>query len=142
MHVKTGLLLIAWAIAAAASGWRGEVPAQRSYMYVGGQYILNGAGQHVFADQMYVEKLTPAAGVTKPYPIVFIHGQAQTGTVRISEESFSPVPEVNRDAGRIGSTSLTEEKAGPLTFSLKDMHAILSTKPSAAAVPGSLAMGR
>ncbi|KAJ5997767.1 hypothetical protein N7499_005839 [Penicillium canescens] len=80
MHVKTGLLLIAWAIAAAASGWRGEVPAQRSYMYVGGQYILNSAGQHVFADQMYVEKLTPAAGVTKPYPIVFIHGQAQTGT--------------------------------------------------------------
>lgn len=52
-------------------------------MYVGGQYILNSAGQHVFADQMYVEKLTPAAGVTKPYPIVFIHGQAQTGTVRI-----------------------------------------------------------
>ncbi|KAJ5151408.1 uncharacterized protein N7482_010660 [Penicillium canariense] len=81
MHVKTELLLIAWAIAATASrAWRGEVPAQRSYMYVGGQYILNSAGEHVFANQMYVEMLTPAAGVTKPYPIVFIHGQAQTGT--------------------------------------------------------------
>lgn len=90
MHVKTGLLLI-WAIAA-ASGWCAEVPAQRSYMYVGGQYILNSAGQHIFADQMYVEKLTPAAGVTKPYPIVFIHGQAQTGTVCIIEETLLPLP--------------------------------------------------
>lgn len=89
MHLKTGLSLI-WAIAA-ASGWCREVPAQRSYMYVGGQYILNSAGQHVFADQMYVEKLTPAAGITKPYPIVFIHGQAQTGTVRIIEETPSPL---------------------------------------------------
>jgi hypothetical protein len=76
--------LIAWAIAATASrGWCDEVPSKRSYMYVGGQYTLNSAGQHVFTNQMYVEKLTPAAGVTKPYPIIFIHGQAQTGTVRI-----------------------------------------------------------
>ena len=100
MHVKTGLSLTAWAIAATASrGQCGEVPAQRSYMYVGGQYIQNGAGQHVFADQMYVEKLTPAAGVTKPHPIVFIHGQAQTGTVRI-EGRPSPLTvadDVDRD---------------------------------------------
>jgi hypothetical protein len=87
MYVKTGLLLIVWAIVA-VSGWCTEVPAQRSYMYVGGQYILNEAGQHVFTDQMYVEKLTPAAGVTKPHPIVFIHGQAQTGTVRIMKAHF------------------------------------------------------
>ncbi|KAJ5312347.1 hypothetical protein PENANT_c011G11052 [Penicillium antarcticum] len=82
MHVKTGLLLIAWAIVAALgwSGDSGELAAQRSYFYVGGQYIPNGAGEHIFTDQMYVEKLTPAAGVTKPYPVVFIHGQAQTGT--------------------------------------------------------------
>ncbi|KAL4813311.1 Alpha/Beta hydrolase protein [Aspergillus spinulosporus] len=65
MHMKTGLSFIAWAIAAKASlGWCGE----------------DGAGQHVFTNQMYVEKLTPTAGVTKPYPIIFIHGQAQTGT--------------------------------------------------------------
>ena len=101
MQVKTGLLLIAGAIAATASrGQCGEIPAQRSYMYVGGQYIQNGAGQHVFTDQMYVEKLTPAAGVTKPHPIVFIHGQAQTGTVRIDEIALLPFPwrtRVNRD---------------------------------------------
>ncbi|CAI7592518.1 unnamed protein product [Penicillium bialowiezense] len=77
---KSLLLLISCALAATASSSRGEVPAQRSYMYVGGQYILDSAGEHVFADQMYVEKLTPAAGATKPQPIVFIHGQAQTGT--------------------------------------------------------------
>ncbi|CAG8292284.1 unnamed protein product [Penicillium salamii] len=79
MHIKKALTLIAGAVTA-ASCWSNEVPAKRSYMYVGGQYMLNSAGQHVFTDQMYVEKLTPAEGATKPHPIVFIHGQAQTGT--------------------------------------------------------------
>lgn len=113
-------------------------------MYVGGQYIQNSAGEHVFADQMYVEKLTPAAGVTKPHPIVFIHGQAQTGTVCINDGPFPLLvaDQIDHDLVRIGSTSLMEGKAGPLTFSLKDMHAISSTRPSAAAVPGSLVMGR
>lgn len=92
MHLKIGLLLIGAIVA--ASGWCSEVPAQRSYMYVGGQYILNSAGQHVFADQMYVEKLTPVAGVTKPYPIVFIHGQAQTGTVSIIEVTASFISQI------------------------------------------------
>jgi 4-amino-4-deoxy-L-arabinose transferase-like glycosyltransferase len=83
-HMKTGSSLIAWAIAAGASlAWCAEVPAQRSYVYVGGQYTQDSAGQHVFTNQMYVEKLMPTTGVTKPYPIVFIHGQAQTGTVCI-----------------------------------------------------------
>ncbi|KAL3435064.1 Alpha/Beta hydrolase protein [Aspergillus tetrazonus] len=81
MAAKTGLSLIAWAIAAGASlAWCAEVPAQRSYLYVGGQYTQDSAGQHVFTNQIYVEKLTPTTGVTKSYPIVFIHGQAQTGT--------------------------------------------------------------
>jgi hypothetical protein len=83
MHFKIAFLTITAVIAAV--GWCDEVPAQRSYLYVGGQYILNSAGEHVFADQMYVEKLTPTAGVTKPHPILFIHGQAQTGTVCIIE---------------------------------------------------------
>lgn len=51
----------------------------RSYFYVGGEYINTAAG-HVLQNQMYVEKLTPSAGSTKPYPIVFIHGGGQTGT--------------------------------------------------------------
>ncbi|CZR51671.1 related to fusarubin cluster-esterase [Phialocephala subalpina] len=52
----------------------------RNYFYVGGQYIYDGKGGHVVQDQMYVEELTPAAGCTKPYPLVFIHGIGQTGT--------------------------------------------------------------
>ena len=92
MHVKTAFSLIAGAIAATAPALCAEVPAQREYMYVGGQYTLNSVGQHVFANQMYVEKLTPAAGATKPHPIVFIHGQAQTGTVRIKRWPWSSSP--------------------------------------------------
>jgi hypothetical protein len=30
---------------------------------------------------MYIEQLQPSHGPCKPYPAVFIHGQAQTGTV-------------------------------------------------------------
>lgn len=56
---------------------------QRSYFYVGGEYVKTAGGQHVFENQMYVERLLPA-DVTKPYPIIFIHGGAQTGTVRHS----------------------------------------------------------
>lgn len=58
-----------------------EVPYIRSYFYVGGGYVDDGSGGHIFRDQMYVEKLLPTFGVTQETPIVLIHGQAQTGTV-------------------------------------------------------------
>ncbi|CRG89144.1 hypothetical protein PISL3812_06180 [Talaromyces islandicus] len=57
-----------------------EEPYKRSYDYFGGKYVDDGTGQHVFTDQMYVERLTPVGVSLKPHPIVFIHGQAQTGT--------------------------------------------------------------
>ncbi|KAF4814867.1 putative secreted lipase [Colletotrichum tropicale] len=57
-----------------------EVPYIRSYFYVGGGYVDDGSGGHIFRDQMYVEKLLPTFGVTQETPIVLIHGQAQTGT--------------------------------------------------------------
>ncbi|KAF4467612.1 fusarubin cluster-esterase [Fusarium albosuccineum] len=57
-----------------------EVPYTRSYFYTGGQYVDDGSGGHIFRDQMYVEKLVPSSGTTQHVPIVFIHGQAQTGT--------------------------------------------------------------
>lgn len=56
---------------------------ERSYFYVGGNYSLNSDGEHIFTDQMYVEKLVPAGGVSREYPIVFVHGNGQTGTVCI-----------------------------------------------------------
>ena len=58
-----------------------EVPHSREFFYVGGHYTDDGAGGHVFSGQMYVERLQPAHGIGQRYPIVFMHGQAQTGTV-------------------------------------------------------------
>lgn len=36
------------------------VASDRTYLYVGGKYTTNDDGEHIFTDQMYVEKLTPA----------------------------------------------------------------------------------
>jgi hypothetical protein len=60
-------------------GISGEVAAVREYFYVGGSYVNTSSG-HLFSNQMYVERLTPLRPC-QPYPLVFIHGQAQTGTV-------------------------------------------------------------
>lgn len=61
-----------------------DVPHFRTYFYVGGSYIEDASGQHYLHQQMYVEKLVPLAGVTQPYPIVFIHGWLQTATVGVA----------------------------------------------------------
>lgn len=52
--------------------------AEHGYFFVGGQYVESG-GKRLMAGQMYVEYLTPR-NLTHPYPIVMIHGTAQTGT--------------------------------------------------------------
>lgn len=59
-----------------------ELPYIRDYFYTGGRYVDDGTrtGQHIFVDQIYVERLSPVNGTSKQYPIIFIHGQAQTGT--------------------------------------------------------------
>jgi hypothetical protein len=72
-------LAIAFSLLAAAV----ETPHRRTYLYVGGNYTLNNDGEHIFTNQMYVERLTPVDGPTKQYPIVFIHGADQTATVRL-----------------------------------------------------------
>ena len=46
--------------------------------------MKDGTGMHFFKDQMYVEQLVPPGGITQKEPIVFIHGQAQTGTVSVA----------------------------------------------------------
>lgn len=51
---------------------------RRTYLYVGQTYTPQG-NSTIAADQMYVERLTPAE-VTQPLPILFIHGQGMTGT--------------------------------------------------------------
>ena len=52
--------------------------AEQGYFFVGGQY-MESQGKRFMAGQMYVEYLTPR-NVTRPYPIIMIHGTAQTGT--------------------------------------------------------------
>lgn len=52
--------------------------AQRGFFYVGGHYAGAGASE-VMTGQMYVEFLRPAR-VTRKYPLVLLHGAAQTAT--------------------------------------------------------------
>lgn len=64
----------------------------RDYFYAGGSYTDDGtgAGTHVFQGQMYVERLTRLKGANHTYPLVFIHGAGQSGTVssRVSKSAF------------------------------------------------------
>lgn len=59
-----------------------EAPHTRRVLYVGGEYTSDGSGGHIFHNQMYVEHLTPVNTDLQTAPIVMIHGQGQTGTVR------------------------------------------------------------
>lgn len=69
------------ASAALAQGAPVTIPtsvAERGFFFVGGEYV-GEAGKQVMRGQMYVEALKPRT-VTKAYPIVLIHGAAQTAT--------------------------------------------------------------
>jgi hypothetical protein len=47
-----------------------ESAYQRDFFYIGGGYVDSGIpGQQMWTDQLYVEKLTPARKVNKPYPM-------------------------------------------------------------------------
>src|SRR5580704_17248324 len=52
--------------------------AYRGYFYVGGKYV-GPPGQEIMQGQVYVEVLAPK-DVKRPYPLVLIHGAAQTAT--------------------------------------------------------------
>ena len=52
--------------------------AQRGYFYVGGKYV-GQTGNEIMDGQVYVEVLAPK-DVKRPYPLVLIHGAAQTAT--------------------------------------------------------------
>ena len=77
------LIATSFATLAAAAG---EAQHVREYFYVGGEYITTSSGS-LYQNQMYVEKLTPPK-VSQKYPIVFLHGGAQTGTVSCFIHSF------------------------------------------------------
>jgi len=52
--------------------------SQRGYFYVGGKYV-GEAGKEIMQGQAYAEVLAPK-DVRRPYPLVLIHGAAQTAT--------------------------------------------------------------
>ena len=52
--------------------------AKRGFFYVGGHYV-GEAGKHIMQGQIYVEVLAPKEQ-RRPYPLVLIHGAAQTAT--------------------------------------------------------------
>jgi len=86
MHVPTELWLASLLLfrSHAAAYSTKEVAAIRDYFYVGGGYINDGAGGHIFHNQLYVEKLR-TNHPQHPFPLVFIHGQAQIGTVSFAQ---------------------------------------------------------
>ncbi|PNS21587.1 hypothetical protein CAC42_946 [Sphaceloma murrayae] len=60
-----------------------EVPSVRTFSYVGGEYADDGSGtgERIFRNQLYVERIAPFHHTSpKPNPVIFIHGQGQTGT--------------------------------------------------------------
>src|SRR5712671_2513260 len=82
--------LVLPAIAAAPAPARAEPPklpvpavdqsavAQRGYFYVGGKYV-GEPGKEIMQGQIYVE-VVASKDVKRPYPLVLIHGAAQTAT--------------------------------------------------------------
>jgi hypothetical protein len=59
-----------------------ETPYSRDFFYIGGHYQFNQAlNSSILVDQMYVEKLTPHGGASKPYPIVLFTAGVPSGAV-------------------------------------------------------------
>jgi hypothetical protein len=86
-RIFCGALLPALACAAAVRAEPPKLPvpavdqsavAQRGYFYVGGKYV-GEPGKEIMQGQIYVEVLAPK-DVRRPYPLVLIHGAAQTAT--------------------------------------------------------------
>lgn len=82
MPWNTSLSSALWLILTVATNpsWAAEALHRREFFFVGGEYVNTTAGT-VRQNQMYVEKLSPAAAITQPYPLILVHGGGQDGTV-------------------------------------------------------------
>ena len=80
LRIVCALLLLGIAAPAAMAEVRLPVSAvgQRGYFYVGGKYV-GEPGKEIMQGQIYVEVLAPKTQ-RRPYPLVLIHGAAQTAT--------------------------------------------------------------
>ena len=68
-----------------------QLAVHRDYFYVGGEYVTMASGEGLMKNQMYVEKLS-ATGYesTQPYPLVLIHGKANTGITWLNTPDGRP----------------------------------------------------
>lgn len=79
--IFSGALFTCLALSGVQAGNRFIPPLHyRDYFYIGGGYVSDGAGGHIFQDQMYVEHLVPEQRAKGKYPLVLIHGKAMTGS--------------------------------------------------------------
>ena len=56
----------------------------RRVFYVGGDYNMTDSGS-VLQNQIYIEQLTPAAGKTKPHPLIMLHDGDSSGLVWLNK---------------------------------------------------------
>ena len=77
-QLKSSLAALTLGLAAACATTQDSDPPRQGYFFVGGRYVETDKGP-LMARQMYVEYYLPAVQ-TRPYPLVMIHGAAQTGT--------------------------------------------------------------
>ena len=79
MRLGRTLHMLAFAACAAGPALAGEKPVTvRSSFFVGGHYA-GEPGKEVIQGAMYVERIAPVSP-TRPLPLVFFHGAAQTAT--------------------------------------------------------------
>lgn len=108
---------VIFAVAVVGSSVRDEVPMIRDYLQVGGRYVENTAGEHVFQDQMYVEHLAPVNGTSQKYPLIMLHGAAQSATVSDVEHPtlYNPLAdslELAQQTGRRPGVGVLVRRAG------------------------------
>lgn len=110
-----------------------ELSCRRNYFYVGGHYADDGTGtgQHIMKEQMFVEHLEPLSGSMRPCPLVFLHGNVQTGSVSLPCPTHSAPLTLPHSltSCRTGLIPLTADQAGHLSSSPEATSAISSTKP-------------
>ncbi|KAI3398725.1 hypothetical protein diail_8764 [Diaporthe ilicicola] len=66
-----------------------ENPYHRDVFFIGGEYVTSGTS-YIISDQLYVEKLTPIAGVNKTFPVVFISAGLPSGSVWLNTPDNRP----------------------------------------------------
>jgi hypothetical protein len=76
--------------------------AKRGFFYVGGHYV-GEPGKEIMQGQIYVEVLAPRQQ-RRPYPLVLIHGAAQTATNWMAHPTAARAGPSTSSSGAMSST--------------------------------------